>query len=225
VTISTGFWVRNYKSFKQVGGGVGCIKFVNLIVGKNNIGKSSFVDVVDYLADGTKAVPALANSLTLTDSFSESELQSVFRRNTSGGDLSGNHWNNHGKNFVGVRVEWDYKGTRSQVLLSNLVNEVYSRYLNPFVSGRAPFGARYCSIRLAADRDLVPEKASDKPAIDSNGVGATNVIQMYINHAELDRSIVQSRLLIALNEIFYPDVRFAEIIVQFHKDAQTWEVF
>ena len=38
--------------------------------------------------------------------FDEVSLKRFFREDTSSGNLGGNHWNDHGRLFVGVEVNW-----------------------------------------------------------------------------------------------------------------------
>jgi len=80
-------------------------------------------------------------------------------------------------------------------------------------------------VRLDADRDLIKEGYSSALSLESNGLGATNIVQNYINSSVLNRDLVQVRLLTALNDVFTPDIVFSEIVVQFHSDNNIWEIY
>src|SRR5690606_3165941 len=89
------------------------IKPVNLIIGRNNSGKSTLIDLVEYAVKGkidapeahwySKRQPELVAEAPL----SEEELQSIFSQSTSGGVIPGrNHWE-LGSRLVGAKFIWN----------------------------------------------------------------------------------------------------------------------
>ncbi|APQ11302.1 hypothetical protein BJP27_07250 [Pseudomonas oryzihabitans] len=48
---------------------------------------------------------------------------------------------------------------------------------------------------------------------------------MYMNSSARDRTLIKSRLLVALNSIFDPDITFEEILVQYHDVERVWEIY
>jgi putative ATP-dependent endonuclease of OLD family len=227
MTIDIGFWVRGFRGFKEAGAGFEVIKPINVIVGKNNIGKSSLVAAVEHMFREGAEQYEIARSVEFSDVLTEAELRSYFSSNMGGGDLPGNHWRDHGQYFVGKRVVWKEFENNVEVLRvldheKQLLNTERSRI------GSAIFGYKRRSfrhVRLDADRDLIKEGYSAGLGLQSNGVGATNVVQNYINSSSLDRDLVQVRMLTALNDIFTPDIVFSEIAVQFHSGTNLWEVY
>ncbi|CAI8961798.1 ATP-dependent nuclease [Pseudomonas sp. IT-P176] len=225
--INIGFWVRDFRGFKEAGAGFEVVKPVNVIVGKNNIGKSSLVAAVEHVFRGNATQYEIAGSVELCDVLSESELRSIFNESIGGGDLPGNHWREHGRRFIDKLVVW--KEFQNKVEVLRVLGHDYplldteKTRLGNLIGALKPRAFRH--VRLDADRDLVKESYSNALTLQSNGVGATNVIQNYINSSVLDRDLVQVRLLTALNDIFTPDIVFSEIVVQFHSDNTHWEIY
>jgi putative ATP-dependent endonuclease of the OLD family len=83
---------------------------------------------------------------------------------------------------------------------------------------------------LAADRDLIIEPSVEHDqnlVIKKNGAGATQIITRFINsrNSVLDRDHVEKDLLDALNEIMGDDATFERILIHEHETAQKeWEV-
>lgn len=227
MTIATGFWVRNYKGFKELGAGIECIKPINVIIGKNNIGKSSLVEAVEHLFRGRGGNSAIGESVEYCERLSEDQVRAEFSMMARGGELPGQHWNDHGNHFVDKRVFWREQGTtidvfRVEDILGELVPGEKSRLANAIHKAKKT-GVRH--IKLDADRDLVREQSTNELSLAGNGVGGTNIVQMYITSSALDRDLIQTRLLTALNDIFSPDTVFTEIVVQRHSDNGTWEIY
>ncbi len=72
---------------------------INVVIGKNNIGKSSLLDVVEIIYDGDKLKNYNGN-IFLEKKLLESEIAMVFSRTTFGGIIAGNHYE-FGRRFIG----------------------------------------------------------------------------------------------------------------------------
>ena len=79
--------------------------YPGIIIGKNNTGKSCLLDFVKYLTTGNKADISLCAAFEFSKILNEAELKSFFLETTNGGILCGNHWNSHGRFFVGKTVK------------------------------------------------------------------------------------------------------------------------
>jgi hypothetical protein len=81
--------------------------------------------------------------------------------------------------------------------------------------------------RLYADRDITPEESNNSTLVlESNGAGATNILERIYNSDQYDTHLVTKHLLEALNKIIKPDAYFDEISVQQHsKDDNKWEIY
>ena len=69
----------------------------------------------------------------------------------------------------------------------------------------------------------MPEEDSSNPTVQSNGVGAMNTVQHFINKITLPSELVEQTLLNELNKIFEPDSSFIDIVVQ-QLENRRWEI-
>lgn len=225
MTIETGFILKNYKSFGPTGAGFESIKPINVIVGRNNIGKSSLLQALDFLCSESKTDSIIHSSIEITDTLEASDLMPIFPSSISGGDLGGNYWHDHGINFIGARITWKEASNNKMELVSIVppASDIEKRILSN-ISPTTPLRL-LAHIKLDADRDIAPESISNETSLSSSGVGATQIIHKYLQHVGFDRSIIQNKLLNALNQIFSPDIVFNEIATRFHSANNQWEIF
>ncbi|MCK3840576.1 MULTISPECIES: ATP-binding protein [Pseudomonas] len=225
MTIEYGFHLKNYKSFGATGAKIEKLKKINVIIGRNNIGKSALLHALDYLCTDRINKNGIDSSVEITHPLTELQLQQVFHRNTSSGDLGGSHWEDHGVKFVGAKITWtiETKDTIKIINIDRPYSEVEFKHLSrmKLTSPLRP----YKHIKLDADRDISPETIDDSMSLSSSGIGATRIIQKCLLHVEFDRSLIQERLLGALNQIFAPDLIFNEIATRYHSDTEQWEIF
>lgn len=85
MTLDIGFTLKNYKSFGATGAGFEVIKPINVIVDRNNIGKSSLLQTLDFLCSETKNEAFINSSIEITETLDETRLIPVFAPNCSGG--------------------------------------------------------------------------------------------------------------------------------------------
>jgi putative ATP-dependent endonuclease of the OLD family len=225
--------VRNYKSFGNEEQGFEGIEPINLIVGRNNSGKSALLDLIQFLCGNYSFPPSTHNragslGVTITAPLSEQAVARVFRKDASGGHIpgGGNHFE-FGKRYIGspVTLRINSEGARSLVNVDlgdglqhpNTMIQSLANYLQSPLHGKI-------FKRLGADRDVAPEGNGDQVAIAQNGAGFTNVVQRFINQSSLPNDLVESKLLEELNKIFEPDAFFRNIRVRQHQSG-SWEVF
>jgi AAA15 family ATPase/GTPase len=225
MTIETGFYVKNYKSFGPKGAGFESLKAVNVIVGRNNIGKSSLLQALDFLCKENKNESNINSSIEITETLEVSDLRPLFPANTTGGFLNGNHWDDHGSKLVGAKLTWK-ELSANQMEVINIDREA-DETIKQILSKLPPTSdlRSHAHVKLDADRDITPESISNNISLSSNGVGATQIIHKYLHHVEFDRSIIQVELLKALNRIFSPDIVFNEIATRFRSETNQWEIF
>lgn len=225
MTIKCGFHLKNYKSFGDFGAKIEEIKKINVIIGKNNIGKSALLHALDFLCIDNINNSGIVDSIEIIQPLTEHDLQQVFHRSTSSGDLGGRHWNDHGIKFVGAKITWtsDGKNAINIVNLDSQFSEVQSTYLSRM--RLTPDLRGYKHIKLDADRDITAETIDEGMLLSSSGVGATRIIHKHLLHVEFDRSLIQEKLLGALNQIFAPDIVFNEIATRYHSASDQWEIF
>jgi putative ATP-dependent endonuclease of OLD family len=234
---------RGHRCFKRDWAGFESILPINVIIGRNNTGKSHLLDLVSALCDGK--LSGRGWRYKCDGKLTEATLRHVFQENVSEGVLRGNHWHAHGKHFVNVPIEWEIDENGNSINL-HFVGGFDPK--SPY--GEGSTGARLATIyqalrnlthklsgstfrRLLADRDIRPETPGTQLALGSDGHGASNIIRRYIvtSNSRFPREIIQRDLLTALNKIFENDGRFTEIQVKVHDEAGPnkpeghWEVF
>src|SRR6185503_7021370 len=102
--------ISDYKCFGADGYGYDEIKPVNLIIGRNNSGKSTLLDLIEYLANPKDLTPLSHKGrppkVILSSILSESDLRQAFSESTSGGPIGTNHWQ-FGKQWIGKPIRWE----------------------------------------------------------------------------------------------------------------------
>lgn len=230
--------VKNYKCFKEEAG-FDSIQRVNLIIGKNNSGKSSLLDVIESVANINYQFPQSTwngqqkPEIIFYSKVPPEIIETVFRSSTSS-DPIGNHFH-YGKRLVGRDITWrkigPSRGTAELISCSdedirvplakanNLGNTLVSQIPIPLE------GKKFR--RVSAERDIIPEDdndQNDKINVLPNGTGITTAIQKFLNSSTLPREVVEQDILDALNEIFAHDAKFNRIICQVHNGLK-WEIF
>lgn len=228
--------IKNYKCFKDETG-FDDVKRVNLIVGKNNAGKSSLLDLIEYVAnknyqfDRATWRAGQVPQITFHSEISADAVAKTFSSNYSGGPIHGNH-GEYGRRLMGRAIVWSKSGQgRDQTRLISCDDNG----VNPPLINCADYVHRLPSNmeiplegksfrRVLAERDIVPEVDSAAVKILPNGVGVTNAIQNFINRSSLPSEVVEVDILNALNEIFAHDAKFSDIVCQLH-ESNLWEIY
>lgn len=236
-------YYKGHLCFKTEWAGFDSIKPINVIIGRNNSGKSHLLDLVEALSEGQES--GRGWQCRYRGILDEASLRSVFQENTEGGSLAGDHWNDHGRHFVDTEVIWetDTNGNCIEVVLPSSFR-TGSRW------GQETTNARILAIKeavrnpthelngtqfrvLLADRDIRSEPSENKLELGPDGTGASNIVRRFIttSNEQLQREVIQAELLDALNSIFRNDGVFTEIQVQEHDDETAegpkghWEVY
>lgn len=217
--------IEKYKCFNDIE--ISGIKNINIIVGKNNIGKSSILDVIEMIYGNRKIQNA---SILLTKEMDERLIKSVFSSSISGGDIPGNHYE-FGKNYINHPLTF----LRKKELLND-VSDNFSKYNEHLPTQQISYWstcARSIKIipksikRILAERNIFPEDNTDDMKLDSNGNGITKVITNYLNRSKYNENLVRKQFLNILNEIMGDDATFTEIVTQ-QIEMQgeiKWEIF
>jgi hypothetical protein len=162
---------------------------MNIVIGRNNCGKSCLIDLVDILtASPNKEYASLL--FKFEAKLQEQELKAVFPENTRGGELGGYFWRDHGKHFVGERARWVMQGLAKATEFELLDKEMESpngqrstearkkAFLHLVANRRFPLSNRSFR-RIIADRDITPETASLGTALEANGRGGDKYCQTF----------------------------------------------
>lgn len=227
--------ISNFKCFGEKEEGFDRLKPINIIIGRNNSGKSSYVDIIEiYTTDGTYYDPSKHGRTNSTFNahwehiLTDNDLRTTFHENASGGAIAGSHWA-FGQQFLETKIQivsgppWNHEiksvpkfsGDADPEQLKQMFSKLASR-ITPPLSG-------YKLQRIAAERDVVPETRSEERDVVSTGIGTTNLIRAFINSDSLPREKVESELLEDLNKIYLGDSNFAKIFCEENENG-VWEI-
>ena len=234
---------RGHRCFNRQWAGFDAIKPINVIIGRNNSGKSHMLDLVAVICSGEFG--KCGWQFRCGGSLDESSLRKVFIEDSSGGPLFGDHWKSHGRAFVGQTIVWE---TNQRF---DSIDESFGQGFSPSAShGPNATAARIEKIRvllkqarhrltgtifrhLRAERNINEEKSGTELNLGYDGHGASNIVRRYIltSNPRYPREVVQKELLAALNEVFGSDARFTEIQIKTHdepangKSVDHWEIY
>jgi putative ATP-dependent endonuclease of the OLD family len=230
----------NLKCFGANPQGFDEIKTINLIVGRNNSGKSSLIDLVHQATlpetslESSHWHKGRAPEIFVETDLTRVDISQAFRTDTAGGGIPGNHFE-YGQQFIDgrARVRLIKRNKHELVQLTRTDQTLHSDISGlgscgtvlANLASRNPFQGKVFR-RLAAERDIVQEPDGQNASIEvhDNGRGITNMIQCFLNKSALPSDLVEEKLLGALNEVFGPDAQFTNIVCQQHQST-LWEIF
>ena len=237
-------YFKGYTCFKKEWSGFDTIKPINVIIGRNNAGKSHLLELVEALCSGRFDNRGWQSRCSGT--LDSASLKAGFSNHTSSSELGGrDDWNDHGLHFVGAKVTWE-TDTRGDVRNLQILDRApESRYGVRSTQDRLSRISRVLTRsehrlsgrafrRLLADRDIAKETSIKKLSLAPDGAGSSNIVRRYITTSseQLSRDVIQRDLWSALNEIFGPDGRFSEIQIKEHDDNGAgsttdnyWEIY
>ncbi len=227
--------VRNFKCFGSSAQGWQRFEPINVVVGRNNSGKSSLIDIAQLAISRVASFdPAKQGrrdadlELIVSEPLTEDILKQVFHPGGRGGEIPGNHWE-FGQRYVGARAVRQIAQSGQQTLthiLGSSENELEMpasyRAILPDRMGWK-FGDLNL-LRISAERDINPKARETRLDLSSTGDGVTNVIRAFINSDQLPTGEITEELLSELNEIYKEDSEFDGINCQ-ESDDGIWEVF
>lgn len=240
-----GIKISNYKCFDKTIG-FDEIKPINVIIGKNNIGKSSLIDMIEFHYDKDKFGKECNNNsklkLIINKTIDENDISLFSKGGSSTWNKSANpHVNDYeyAKKFIvdksfsyDYRVvdDYTYSGTKTNKYDRRYISNDYFRNINLEEALQIANSIKFSSKnvkRIYSERNIVPEKDSNIIKVDGNGNGASNIINKFINKSDLDSTKVQVDLLTKLNEIMGESYKFTNIVVQTIEDKENliWEIF
>lgn len=235
-------YFKGYKSFDVNSyTEVSDIKNLNVIIGKNNSGKSSVVDMFQYVLDPKKFSDNKSRFTVVELMFKvgEEKIDQVFQKNTSGGGIPENH-NAFGQKYIGkdIRLSIDinkrgfdnerpyfqYTYSRQQ---PEIFNSQYNLYWDKLAASYWNYLDEYQFRRLDAERNIIPEIDTENENLQPNGDGACNLIRKFINFSQYDEKLIENTLLEELNRIMNPEASFSKIRVQqVQRESELlWEIF
>ena len=236
-------YFKEHLCFQKEWAGFDTIKPINVIIGRNNSGKSHLLDLVEALSQGE--LGGRGWQYRCRGMLDEGSLRSRFDEYRAAGELGGRHWHDHGRHFVNAKITWelDANGNTSSVdfpddfpfesPFSERSTELRISAIKNVVSKPTHLFNGKLFRRLLADRDIKTEPPEVGLTLDPDGNGASNIIRRFIvtSNEQFPREVIQQELLEALNTIFGNDGEFTEIQVREHDEEKAdgpqghWEVY
>lgn len=184
-------YFKGHTCFKNEWAGFDTIKPINVIIGRNNSGKSHLLDLVEALCMG--GFKRRGWQYRCSGTLDEASLQDEFSSYIGSGELGGtNDWRDHGRHFVDAGVAWE-TGKSGDILELKFLDGFKPRTsfgdrstraridrIKNIVSKRTHRLTGRVFRRLVADRDIATESSTKKLSLARNGRGATNIVRRYI---------------------------------------------
>ena len=200
--------IRNYKCFGNEPQGFEKIYPINIIIGKNNSGKSSLIDMIEEVVkDETfknqnrgpdKAAILISKKLSLKD------ISPNFRNRND--IINIEFLNKKFDFFIDIRTN-EMKPVDNYLNENNLNHFIYYNHLR-LIDIVTKFK------RLSAERDIVSETQDFSEILDKKGKGATAIIWKFLSVKGFDQNIIKKNVLNSFNQITKPDIYFKDIIVK-----------
>lgn len=227
-------YFKGYKCFnKEDFQEIKDIKNVNVIVGKNNTGKSSVIDIINFAVDENDYIKNRSR-------FDEIKLGLIFNQRHYEHFMEDNvlHYREHEiKRYLDKEIIVDVnEGNYRYQLAKNLDKDLSQQLLlgeeQKFMQiintcYNIPNRNKYFFRRLNAERDIVPEPEIINATLSANGNGASNLVRVLKNFSDYDEKLIEQELLYALNRIVNPEAVFSRIVIQQsnNNNGSIWEIY
>lgn len=202
--------INNYKCFKDQPQGFSKIRPINVIIGKNNSGKSSLIELIEQIVHPKESFfEASPNKqpteILITQQLDDKSIRSIFHESTRSGPIPtnlGNHYE-YGKAWVGTNITYSVNGTGKRKLVGYEKQVIHGRDMFASLVNVLPLPFDGKSFKkISSERDISQEVEQYPAKLDHKGSGATNLIQVFLNRSEFDSKVVEKDLLVEINKIF-----------------------
>jgi len=215
--------IQNYKCFADEAQGFNAIKPINLIIGRNNSGKSALLDLVQEstrnsdLSRYVHYAQAHQQPWIVIEAPTETRLRDTIIE---------------GSTFIQGSNQLENAMATSRITWRRHQEKKHFQGFEPslghlFPSHKhEPLLGDYCLIRqsdpfaglqfrrLSPDRDVKVEADHGVVELGQNGAMATTIIQHFLLDEDRDRKLVEEMMLRDLNTILRPDGNFTRLIPQ-----------
>lgn len=101
---------KGYKSFTEKYAAINEFANITVFIGRNNSGKSSCIDIIENLVSpeklGKRQKEQRDLKIKIAHFLTDDEIETVFRKDTSGGVIQGNHYM-FGQKYIGKEMYFD----------------------------------------------------------------------------------------------------------------------
>jgi AAA15 family ATPase/GTPase len=231
MTIEQSLKIKNYKCFANEKQGFESILPINIIIGKNNSGKSSLIDLIEFsthfqlawLKEGRFNQPA---EVFFSKEITHELIEQVF----DGGMSSIPGYKNDrafGLSLVGkilsIKISIDGKVVEN-------IDELGLRDANRYVSklsqkSLSPLHEKKF-YKINSERNIGIEVTNNNkpPKVHSDGTGITNLIRLILHERSYDPDWIRKDFLQELNSVINPDIEFNDIMAR-HDEVGNYEIY
>ena len=217
---------KGYKVFSnQLYTSIENLSHINVIIGKNNSGKTSLLDILEtvFSSKAKLKVGFDVEDIQFDLPFDARMIDGAFSGGLSGiGRWDRTALTNYTKDKL---FPFCLKnGDQVKIMDDNLHDlSFHIRGIHDVVASRK---SNYQFRTITAERNIYPE-GDGKLFLNSNGDGACNLITTILNDSNYDERLIEIEFLNALNQIMKPEAEFESIRVQqvTYSSQRLWEVF
>ncbi|MFZ1530424.1 MAG: AAA family ATPase [Ferruginibacter sp.] len=222
--------VRDYKCFGEKEQGFDKIYPVNIIIGKNNSGKSSLLDVIEEIVKSKtdffkkKRKKTVGSQIVIKTKIDEESIKRIFPSGKHGGGINEDH-RQFGLKLIDKEITYSYtENTERKIEVFN--PPLHTTYDSDLVSVlKNPLQNR-TFIKINGERDIKSEGIHrSQIELSPDGSGATDFIRRIVTMSAYDTSLITKILLSELNKILSPDLEFKNILPQEIEGEGKWEIF
>lgn len=242
-----GLSLKKFKSLGEIGCEIDHLARINIIIGKNNSGKSAILDAVALLCEGSSAatnhyhagerpvfsIRKKVGANVARQVFGETQSESFFNGASVSGlsaavadswvifDIDGRNASNFSYElsplFETVYFDQFESLVKNQPGFDFQIQRIYRHVESPFIGIQI--------VKVAAERDLVREvqASKDMPSFAANGAGLTAFIAYLCNSSPETNRIVEQEFRAELNKVLEPDISISALRV-FQDENGAWEV-
>ncbi|HIE4004040.1 TPA: AAA family ATPase [Stenotrophomonas maltophilia] len=237
--------IKGLNCFTQEFCGFDEFRTINVIIGRNNTGKSQLVKLIGILCADERRNTNETITYEFRATLDEPEVKRALGRvKIYSGSLAEEAykiWSTYAPRLIGSQAKWRESSSRfiapkdftlgpadssEERAPFSLPDEIKNAIKDTLLTIESPYKSKAFR-QLSADRDIQDEVSSGELGLQPGGAGATNIIRSHlINSSNImnNRALIQDDLRKALNEIFGQDGNFVAISVHQHNDSR-WEIF
>jgi len=216
MTLNHSLTVSSYKCFSNEGQGFDKICPINLIIGKNNSGKSSLIDLVEHFIEPTKDILNSKSSkarckvsIEITKVFLEKVIEDYEKATNSQKGVWANLIIEHFKPIMGTIIDFEIK---PETFMSDQIHTTkFGQYRDSVIEVCRFLNSKKSFRRINAERDIRPEYQDISLTVKASGEGTTSLIRQLLFHTKFDTNLVRQLLPTELNKILNPDIHISDI--------------
>lgn len=234
---------KNFVCFGEDPQGFDYIYPINVIIGKNNSGKSALLKLIRYVATNSPSLNSFSHNkknptVYIKRDITQPVIDKTFQKGSSGGHMpGGDHWN-YGVSLLGKDITFQFQDGNNRPftlednpeLMTEITNDTERNKRGEHIAKESEIPHQGKQYRLiSAERDIkrepLSEIAQSSDVLSGSGEGATNLIANFLNNKTLQEAKVEEELLQALSEIYGDDADFSRIQAQMDPSSKEYEIY